>query len=133
MSNSKVKIKILSCVFLILLIIGCKKKDVNEDKNIFVAQKINLGTISFNDTVSVEMKIKNPYKHDLLIKNSASSCGCTQLVIKETVLKPNQYTIGLVKFIPSINGLRGNVEKAVVLETNSPKRFHEIIIKADVK
>lgn len=89
--------------------------------------------IAFTDTISVNIEIFNPFKNDLILKNSASSCGCTGLIITDSILKSNEQTFGTIKFIPSISGAKGNVEKAVVVETNSKQRFHEIMIKANVE
>jgi len=122
--------KIILLYFFVVVLTGCQK---DGNKNIFITKEIDLGSVALNDTVSVEVEIVNPFRSDLILKNSASSCGCTGLIITDSILKYNERTIGIIKFIPSINGLTGNVEKAVVLETNSKQRFHEIIIKASVE
>ncbi|HUH25381.1 MAG TPA: DUF1573 domain-containing protein [Flavobacterium sp.] len=128
-----IKFYIKTCFTILILtfLISCNQKQ--QEVDIFVNEEINLGIVSKEDTVNFNIDVINPTDKNLIIKNTSSSCGCTLISVKDSIVKPNQKTELKIEFIPSLSGGKGNVEKVVVLETNSPKRFHEIIIKAKVE
>lgn|SRR5690606_19445329 len=117
--------------FLFTFLISCKQDQKKAE--IFVNKEVDLGTVSSFDTVHFDIELINPMAEDLIIKKASSSCGCTLVPIKDSIVKPNRKTQLELEFIPSLSGGKGNVSKAVVLETNSPQRFHEIIIKANIE
>ena len=118
-------------IILLSLFLSC----INNTKNIeiFDFKEIDLGTVSKNDTVHFKINVTNPMIEDLYIKKISSSCGCTIISLNDSIVKSKHQTQLNVEFITSANNDKGSIEKAIVIETNSPQRFHEILIKAKLK
>lgn len=121
------KISLISLA--IFSIISCTKNK----ETVLLLKAVDLGTVSSNDTVHSSIEITNLMKENLIIKKASSSCGCTSITIKDSIVKPNSKTRLDFDFIAAFNGDKGYTSKAIVLETNSPQRFHEIIINAKVE
>jgi len=122
---------IIKICFFGLLFVSCNQSEKAID--VFSEKEVNIGTVSLSDTVHFDVEITNPMDEDLVIKNAASSCGCSLVSIKDSVVKPNQTTKLEIEFIPKLSGSLGSTEKAIVIETNSKKRFHELLIKANIE
>jgi len=119
--------------FLCTFLVGCKQESKKiKNTEIFTNKEINIGTVSKEDTVRFNIEVINPMNEDLIIKKTSSSCGCTLVNIKDSIIKPNNKTQLKMEFIPGVNR-KGNVSQAIVVEANTTERFHEVIIKANVK
>ena len=118
-------------IILLSLFISC----INNTKNIeiFDFKEVDLGTVSKNDTVHFKINVTNPMIKDLHIKKISSSCGCTLISLNDSIVKSKHQTQLNVEYITSSNNDKGSIEKAIVIETNSPQRLHEILIKAKLK
>lgn len=122
------KVNLIS--FSLLTLFSCNNK---ERESILAPKEIDLGTVFATDTVHSNVEITNLMNEDLIIKRVSSSCGCTLVYIKDSIIKPNEKIELPFEFITDFEGEKGYTSKAIVLETNSPQRFHEIIIKAKVE
>ena len=129
----KLFLNILFVGFSCSFFVSCKQESKKiKNKEIFTNKEINLGTVSKEDTVRFNIEVINPMNEDLVIKRTSSSCGCTLVNIKDSIIKPNNKTHLTMEFIPGLNR-KGNVSQAIVVEANTVKSFHEVIIKANVK
>ncbi len=126
----KLFLKIFFIGYICAFLVSCKQKSKNTE--IFINKEINLGTVSKEDTVRFNIEVNNPMNENLIIKKASSSCGCTLVAIKDSVVKPNHNTHLKMEFIPGLNR-KGNISQAIVVEANTTKPFHEVVIKANVK
>lgn len=129
----KLFLKIFFTVFLSAFLVGCKQESKKIKSTVIIPNKeINLGTVSKGDTIRFNIEVINPMNKDLIIKKTSSSCGCTLVNIKDSIIKPDNKTQLKMEFIPGVNR-KGNVSQAIVVEANTNERFHEVIVKANVK
>lgn len=91
----------------------------NSPKAEFESKTFNFGTMKQKSSASYEFVFKNTGKSDLIIRKIKSTCGCTVVNPKETVIKPGQTSS--LKAIFNSGTRRGRQNKTVTVITNDPE------------
>jgi len=91
----------------------------NAPKAEFESKTFNFGTMKQKSSASYEFVFKNTGKSDLIIRKIKSTCGCTVVNPKETVIKPGQTSS--LQAIFNSGTRRGRQNKTVTVITNDPK------------
>ncbi len=91
----------------------------NAPKAEFESKTFNFGTMKQKSSASYEFVFKNTGKSDLIIRKIKSTCGCTVVNPKETVIKPGQTSS--LKAVFNSGTRRGIQNKTVTVITNDPK------------
>ncbi len=78
----------------------------------------DFGTIKQGDVTEHVFKFKNTGKHDLIIRKTKASCGCTVVNLGDKIIKPGQESS--IKAIFNSRGKRGNQHKTITVTTNIP-------------
>lgn len=77
------------------------------------------GNITAGEKIEIKFLLKNIGKSNLLIHKINSECGCTEVKIKDKVVKPGTSTEITGQFDSA--GQRGMINKAITLITNDPQ------------
>ncbi len=83
----------------------------------FSGLEYDFGSIKQGETITHEFTFKNNGKHDLIIRDTQSSCGCTAVETKK-VIKPGESSGIKVTFNSA--GKSGGQNKSITLITNIP-------------
>lgn len=78
----------------------------------------DFGTIKEGEKIEHEFKFKNTGKHDLIIRKTKASCGCTAIAPKDKIIKPGQ--VSSIKTIFNSTHKTGKQLKTVRITTNIP-------------
>lgn len=90
------------------------------EKNIFDIGRIKAGT-----NLEVTFKFKNLGKTNLEIRKIVSSCGCTNVKAKDTVIKPGATSD--ITGVFSSAGQKGAVNKTITVITNDPNNLNLVL------
>lgn len=90
------------------------------EKNIF-----DIGRVKAGANVEVSFKFKNMGKSNLEIRKILSSCGCTNVKVKENTIKPGAN--GEITGVFSSAGQKGAVNKTITVITNDPKNLSLVL------
>lgn len=87
---------------------------VNFDK-----KEVNFGDIKPGDKVNCDFTLTNTGKRDLIIRKTATSCGCTAVNIGQNTIAPGKSSVIRATFDSA--GKSGRQYKTVTVITNDPK------------
>lgn len=90
------------------------------EKNIF-----DIGRVKAGANIQVSFKFKNVGKTNLEIRKILSSCGCTNVKVKEPTIKPG--ATGEITGVFSSSGQKGAINKTITVITNDPKNLSLIL------
>jgi hypothetical protein len=92
----------------------------NAPKIEFENTTFDFGTLKQKSSASYEFVFKNAGKRDLFIRKIKSSCGCTAVSPKETVIKSGQSSS--IKAVFSSGTRVGKQNKTITVITNDPQK-----------
>lgn len=90
------------------------------EKTVFTFDKIKAGA-----NVQLSFKFKNTGKTNLIIHKLTSSCGCTNVKIKENIIKPG--ATSEITGVFNSAGQKGSVNKTITVLTNDPKNLNAVL------
>jgi hypothetical protein len=125
------KKKIIRSIFIIMLLFGIACIEGNSIAKIEFPKEVDFGIIRKGDTINKEIIIKNVSEKTLIIKNLHSSCNCTAVKLKDSVIDTDSETIITATFVA--NGSNNNFEESIVLESNTKPIFSIINLKGKIK
>ena len=97
----------------------------------FSEKTFNFNQLKQGEKIDYEYTFTNTGKSDLIIRKVRASCGCTAVVMDETVIPAGQSSSIKVSFNSA--GKKGNQNKTVTVITNDPSHPREILwIKGEV-
>lgn len=123
--------KVFFSIFLIT-ITSCS--EVNKSSNISkleVNTKQDIGLVKFGDTLTKQISFKNTSSNDLIIKRAESSCGCTSVKLKDSIIKPNSNGEIRVSLTPKVEN-NGVINESIIIEANTKPIFTVIYLKGKV-
>jgi hypothetical protein len=131
MKNKIMKNKIILSLCAVVILISCKK---NEAKfAVLKTEKtFNFGAISLHDTINHIFFIKNISDKNLEISQIGTSCGCTGVIVSDSIISKNEYAKIKVQFIPKKDQI-GVINNSIVIEANTNPPYTTIYIKGIVK
>ena len=88
----------------------------------FEKTEIDFGEAQSGKVVELEYKFKNTGDDTLIIKNIATSCGCTVTKVDKKEYKPGEDGVIPVKFMTQ--GYNGKVVKTITVSTNDPENVY---------
>ena len=126
--------KMLFYFLLLFTMIECNqdKKSSNANKAILklIEKEFDFGEISRTDTINHRFEFSNTGEIPLIIKNVSTSCGCTvPRWHKESILSTKKGFIE-IEYVP--NSI-GQINKSIVVETNTDSSFTVVYLKGVVK
>lgn len=126
------KIKIYIGCFLIGLT-SCSQMENRRPKLQIDEPEYNLGKLKIGDSLTHSFMIKNTGVLDLKVLDAKSSCGCTVVDLKDSlVLKPNDTSSIKVKFIGKEWQKDSTITNTIVLRTNTDSIFHVLKLVSTV-
>jgi hypothetical protein len=114
-----------------MLLFGIACIEGNSIAKIEFPKEVDFGIIRKGDTINKEIIIKNVSEKTLIIKNLHSSCNCTAVKLKDSVIDTDSETIITATFVA--NGSNNNFEESIVLESNTKPIFSIINLKGKIK
>lgn len=121
-------------LFILFSLNSCtnEKSKSNEIALIKIDQKeFNFGKATLKDTIVHTFKIKNVSDIDLKIKKVATSCGCTNIGISDSIASKNEYIHFKVQYIPNKNDF-GEITNSLVVESNTNPSFIVFRLKVNI-
>jgi P pilus assembly chaperone PapD len=109
-------ISILVSLFMVTLSWAASAK-ITFDKT-----EIDFGNADSGKVVELEFNFQNTGDDTLIIKNIATSCGCTVSQVEKKEYKPGEKGVIPVKFMTQ--GYNGKVVKTVTVSTNDPENVY---------
>jgi P pilus assembly chaperone PapD len=88
----------------------------------FEKTAIDFGEAQSGKIVELEFKFQNTGDDTLVIKNIASSCGCTVTQVDKKEYKPGEKGVIPVKFLTQ--GYNGKVVKTITVSSNDPENVY---------
>lgn len=127
--------KSIIIIIIITGIISCQESVKSKTPDYYKLSKdtINFGVINYNDTFYTKEKIINQSEGPLKVVNIESSCGCTTLLIKDSVIKGFDYSEFAISYIPSHSFDSGKVLKRLTIRTDAKQAFKNLIVIGEVK
>jgi hypothetical protein len=117
-------------IILLLLFFSCNKK-TNNLAEIEINKVQNFGDIKVGDTVKKTFYIKNLSKNTLIIKDLKTSCGCTVVKIKDSLIEKGTGTNIITQYIAEPDDI-GLIEKSIIIEANTDPTFTVLYLKGKV-
>jgi len=124
------KIIYIILVSLVLLgVVGSCKNKTGSVKAQFANSKIELGRLTEGEKKKGFVILKNIGNSDLVVKDVASGCVCTQLVIDKKTIKPGSeakisYSLTVGHFDSS-----GTLDVPIIVRSNDKDVFSEVYLK----
>jgi hypothetical protein len=85
----------------------------------------NFDRIKGGVNIELSFKFKNIGKTNLVIHKLQPSCGCTNVKVKENVIKPG--ATGEITGVFKSAGQKGSVNKTITVLTNDPKNLNAVL------
>ncbi len=105
---------------------------INAPKIVFEKKTLNFGEIDYGEKVETVINFKNEGKSDLIIRKIRTTCGCTTVAPKKTILKPGESSSFIAIFNPGSR--TGKQKKSIYVISNDPKKSNErLMISGIVK
>lgn len=123
--------KVAITLFLVTVLISCRKNDSNLPTMDFKETEHDFGTITEGQKVEKKFTFTNSGKSDLIISNAQGSCGCTVGEYPTSPVKPNEE--GVIKVTFNSQGKHGKQQKSVTISANTKNRKEMLQIFADVQ
>ena len=125
-------------IFFILLLFSCSENKVKKEnkKTIeitdfkFDEEMHDFGKLESGEIVVYAFIFTNTGKHDLIIEDAESDCGCIQVSFPKEPVKPNKK--GKIEIEFNSSGLTGRQLKAIDIHANCKEPKH-LVIFAEVK
>ena len=119
---------------LLFLILGCSKEN-NSSKTTNAILKLpekifDFGKISQKDTINHRFELINNSEVPLTIRNVSASCGCTVPSWDKEPIAPSKKGFINITYIPNSSG---QINKSIVVETNTDSVFNVLYLKGFVK
>jgi hypothetical protein len=137
------KLKATSIIFILfgVLIVACnsgqKKASTGEKsdesgiaKFVFSEEIHNFGSLKAGEVVSFTFIFRNEGTKALTITEVDSGCGCTEVIIANRTISPNQE--GRIEVIYNSAGEVGNQLKTITITSNAEQTKKQLFIKAKV-
>lgn len=134
-----IKRYILLFVIPFTLLLSCKNHSVTEEKYsdpdafaelTYLEDFFDAGTIQSGEVVGHNFSFKNTGTKPLVVKDIIPSCGCTQVDVKQKVLKPGE--VSSLEVVFDSKGWFGSQYKTVTLRTNGIIREKSVTLKVNV-
>ena len=122
--------KVFSSIFLIT-IISCNEVNKSNISILEVNTKQDIGLIKFGDTLTKQISFKNISSNDLIIKRAESSCGCTSVQLKDSIIKSNSSGVLNVSLTPKVEN-NGIINESIIIEANTKPIFTVIYLNGKV-
>jgi len=118
----KKKLFITLIIVVLIFIIGISTYEKESFYDVYAEVEIpvteyNFGTITYNDTINYNFKIKNTGKESLLITRVLPNCTCTVIDYNNRIILPNNETEIKARFIPNKVRL-GKNSASILVEGN---------------
>ena len=123
--------KIAITLFLVTVLVSCRKNVSNLATMDFTETEYDFGTITEGQKVEKKFTFTNSGKSDLIISNVQGSCGCTVGEYPTAPVKPNEE--GVIKVTFNSQGKHGKQEKSVTISANTKNRKEMLQIFAEVQ
>ncbi|MBP6022063.1 DUF1573 domain-containing protein [Ferruginibacter sp.] len=116
-------------IFLLIFLGSCKPKETK----IVLKNELNLDTLyfkslKFTDTLNRIIYFKNYTNVDIKIVKIENGCGCTSVLLKDSIVKKNDSLPIQITYEPFKVKDSGNVTKYITFRTNGNTPFRNLII-----
>ena len=112
--------------------LSCSEKAHKSETAILqVKSSQDIGSVKFGDTLTKHITFKNTSPNNLIIKKIESSCGCTLVNFKDSIIRPNSTSEIKVNFTPKI-GNKGVITESVIIDANTNPNFTVIYLNGTV-
>lgn len=125
------KHKIILSLFAVFILISCKKNEI-KFAILKTEKTFNFGIISLHDTINHVFEVKNISDKKLEITQIGTSCGCTGVIVSDSIIPKNKSAKIKVQFIPKKDQI-GEINNSIVIEANTNPPYTTIYIKGIVK
>jgi hypothetical protein len=105
-----------------------KKKYNGKPEIVFVEKTHDFGTIMEGEVVECSFYFKNTGAAPLKIVDVVPDCGCTVPEFDKNEILPGQES--KIKVVFNSEGFMNNVYKTIDVETNTEKRYYELVLTA---
>lgn len=129
-----IKINLVFYITTIILLVtySCKSNESFDEKESLVVENFSDFDINFNDTLNKIVFIKNKTEDKIKITDVENGCGCTSLILNDSLIKPHDSLALKLIYIPVKSGDTGNVTKYFTLRVDQKPFFKNLILKGRV-
>jgi hypothetical protein len=121
-------------IFIVVTCLSCNNNAVKIINKVGLqSDTFQFGTINYSDTLREIYFLTNKTNADTRIMSIENGCGCTSVLLKDSIIKKNDSLPLQIMYIPKRVDDSGAVEKYLTLRTNAANAFINIIVKGYVK
>jgi Protein of unknown function (DUF1573) len=130
--------KVYVLIFIVIVLFSCAGKKSNREINKtiqptevkFDEEMHNFGKLTSGEIIVYTFVFTNTGKHDLVIENTETDCGCVKVHYSKVPVKPNEK--GKIEIEFDTSGMVGRQLKTIEIQANCKEPKH-LIIFAEVE